>query len=137
MAHDSSGLLAAAMRRELEGVPRSEPRPDADLAQVQDDLKLMGLAFSGGGIRSATFNLGVLQGLERLGLLGLVDYLSTVSGGGYVGSWYLACLKEGLKTEKERIPAVHHLRKYSRYLAPQAGFFSADAWTIAMVWLRN
>jgi hypothetical protein len=137
MTDHSTGLLAAAMRRELEGIPRSDPRPGTDLAQVQDDLKLMGLAFSGGGIRSATFNLGILQGLEKLGLLPLVDYLSTVSGGGYIGSWYLACLREGLKDEKERGPALLHLRKFSRYLAPQAGFFSADAWTIAMVWLRN
>src|SRR5205823_2656534 len=50
-------------------------------------LRLAGLAFSGGGIRSATFNLGFLQGLAGLRLLGLFDYLSTVSGGGYVGAW--------------------------------------------------
>ncbi len=46
----------------------------------------IGLAFSGGGIRSATFNLGVLQALGRLRLLPLFDYLSTVSGGGYIGA---------------------------------------------------
>lgn len=46
-----------------------------------------GLAFSGGGIRSATFNLGVLQALAELRLLRKFDYLSTVSGGGYIGSW--------------------------------------------------
>jgi len=46
----------------------------------------VGLAFSGGGIRSATFNLGVLQGLNSFGLFKCVDYLSTVSGGGYIGS---------------------------------------------------
>ena len=52
----------------------------------------MGLALSGGGIRSATFNLGLLQSLYRSGLLKYVDYLSTVSGGGYIGSYltYLA-----------------------------------------------
>ncbi|MBZ5633278.1 MAG: patatin-like phospholipase family protein [Acidobacteriia bacterium] len=57
------------------------------------------LCFSGGGIRSATFGLGVLQGLaaysrkpdgERPDLLGEFDYLSTVSGGGYLGSWFSA-----------------------------------------------
>src|ERR1700675_4221723 len=48
--------------------------------------QLMGLAFSGGGIRSATFNLGVLQALAELQLLGKIDYLSTVSGGGNIGS---------------------------------------------------
>src|SRR4029434_1626206 len=45
------------------------------------------LCISGGGIRSATFGLGVLQGLARYDLLGQFDYLSTVSGGGYIGSW--------------------------------------------------
>jgi hypothetical protein len=49
---------------------------------------LIGLALSGGGIRSATFNLGLLQGLHRLNLLRLFDYFSTVSGGGYVGSFW-------------------------------------------------
>ncbi|MGD9729554.1 MAG: patatin-like phospholipase family protein, partial [Nitrospiraceae bacterium] len=45
------------------------------------------LCLSGGGIRSATFGLGVLQGLARRGLLDQFHYLSTVSGGGYIGSW--------------------------------------------------
>jgi hypothetical protein len=57
------------------------------------------LCFSGGGIRSATFGLGILQGLaarslqqegQRPALLGEFDYLSTVSGGGYLGSWFSA-----------------------------------------------
>src|SRR5206468_1175250 len=48
------------------------------------------LCLSGGGIRSATFALGVLQGLARAGLLGRFHYLSTVSGGGYIGSWLTA-----------------------------------------------
>jgi len=86
--------VAAAMREELEGVPRAKLHHKGDLAQAQDDLQLMGLAFSGGGIRSATFNLGVLQGLAKAGVLKFADYLSTVSGGGYIGSWYTACLKE-------------------------------------------
>jgi hypothetical protein len=51
---------------------------------------MVGLAFSGGGIRSATFNLGVLQALARLRLLTRLDYLSTVSGGGYIGGWFQA-----------------------------------------------
>jgi hypothetical protein len=47
----------------------------------------VGLAFSGGGIRSATFSLGVLQALARYRLLRRFDYLSTVSGGGYAGGF--------------------------------------------------
>ena len=46
---------------------------------------LYGIALSGGGMRSATFSLGVLQALSRYDLLQPADYLSTVSGGGYVG----------------------------------------------------
>ena len=46
---------------------------------------LAGIALSGGGVRSASFNLGVLQRLHELGLLQKADYLSTVSGGGYIG----------------------------------------------------
>ncbi len=54
---------------------------------------LFGLALSGGGIRSATFSLGVMQRLAGAGILKHVDYLSTVSGGGYIGtalSWWLS-----------------------------------------------
>src|ERR1700729_429582 len=46
---------------------------------------LFGISISGGGIRSATFGLGVLQGLAEKNLLSKADYISTVSGGGYIG----------------------------------------------------
>ena len=48
------------------------------------------LCLSGGGIRSAAFALGILQGLARRDLLRQFHYLSTVSGGGYIGSWFTA-----------------------------------------------
>jgi hypothetical protein len=60
----------------------------ARTAAMEQDL--VGLAFSGGGIRSATFNLGILQGLADSGLIRTFDYLSTVSGGGYLGGWFAA-----------------------------------------------
>lgn len=47
---------------------------------------LTGITLSGGGVRSATFSLGVLQALAEKGVLRRFDYLSTVSGGGYIGS---------------------------------------------------
>lgn len=56
---------------------------------------LVGLALSGGGIRSATFCLGLLQGLSRNGMLRIFDYVSTVSGGGYLGGWWSAWLARG------------------------------------------
>jgi hypothetical protein len=67
------------------------------------DRNLIGLAFSGGGIRSATTCLGILQALSKMQILPLVDYISTVSGGGYIG----ACLSSLLslnKYEIERLP---------------------------------
>ena len=51
------------------------------------DAPIVGLALSGGGIRSATFSLGLLQALAKLNILPRIDYLSTVSGGGYIGSF--------------------------------------------------
>lgn len=62
----------------------------------------IGLAFSGGGIRSATFNLGVLQSLATRGILPRIDYLSTVSGGGYIGS----CLSSLLSRRQPESPAA-------------------------------
>src|SRR5262249_20775060 len=50
-----------------------------------DDGNLVGLALSGGGVRSAAFCLGALQALDEAHVLARVDYLSTVSGGGYIG----------------------------------------------------
>lgn len=47
----------------------------------------IGLALSGGGIRSATYSLGVLQALAKNGVLKRVDFLSTVSGGGFIGGF--------------------------------------------------
>lgn len=57
------------------------------------DNGLIGLALSGGGIRSATICLGVIQALAEVGLLRRLDYLSTVSGGGCIGSWLAAWIK--------------------------------------------
>ena len=101
---------------------------------------LIGIAMSGGGIRSATFNLGVLQGLQELDLLRQVDYVSTVSGGGFAGSWLVANVKRsnywlGRLTAWER--SIRHLREYSNYLAPKTGILSMDTWSLGALWLRN
>src|SRR5438132_5835660 len=77
--------------------PRStepEDRLKALWAAVHSlEEKRAALCISGGGIRSATFGLGVLQGLAHCGLLGKFHYLCTVSGGGYIGSWLSAWIK--------------------------------------------
>jgi hypothetical protein len=106
--------------------------------------KLAGISISGGGIRSATFALGVLQALAEKGVLQKADYVSTVSGGGYIGSWLqgvLARLKsyDPLLRVVPGPPAldpITFLRKYSSYLAPRAGL-SLDALVIPVIWLRN
>jgi hypothetical protein len=60
---------------------------------------LSGIALAGGGIRSATFSLGVLQALGEHGGLRLFDFLSTVSGGGYTGGWLSAWLSRTTSNE--------------------------------------
>jgi predicted acylesterase/phospholipase RssA len=49
-------------------------------------IEAVGLALSGGGIRSAAVSLGALQALNHHGVLRNIDYLSTVSGGGFIGT---------------------------------------------------
>jgi hypothetical protein len=110
------------------------------------------LCISGGGIRSATFGLGVLQGLARHGLLEQFDYLSTVSGGGYIGSWLTSWIHHlrsreqvfqqlgqvgpSSPTAPEPAP-VRYLRQFSNYLTPKMGLFAADTWTLVGTYLRN
>lgn len=112
---------------------------------------LMGLCFSGGGIRSATFNLGILQGLAELKLLRSFDYLSTVSGGGYIHQWLAAWIKRRSfeEVEKQLVPLpeigspqshpepLRWLRRYSNYLTPETGLLTADTWVALGTWLRN
>jgi Patatin-like phospholipase len=97
------------------------------------------LCISGGGIRSATFGLGVLQGLARCGLLDRFHYLSTVSGGGYIGAWLsawvhranggltsvaaqLARPRDNSRPNPEPVE-IQNLRSYSNYLSPRLGMF--------------
>ena len=84
---------------------------------------IIGLALSGGGIRSAAFCLGALQALHKTGIIKKVDYLSTVSGGGYIGSSLIAAMHEGdgrfpfeSKFEADEPTSVQHIRDHSNYL---------------------
>jgi hypothetical protein len=63
---------------------RGTPVPNPEAPSV--DNNLYGVALSGGGMRSAIYGLGVLQSLARGEMLRDADYVSTVSGGGYLGS---------------------------------------------------
>jgi hypothetical protein len=133
------------------GVPGNSAPTNTSPKDTAWKAGLMGLAFSGGGIRSATFNLGILQGLAKLGLLRKFNYLSTVSGGGYIGSWLINWIKQEGVGEVERrlcpdftpdprdlrLEPIRFLRDFSNYLTPQMGLLSADMWVMAVVWVRN
>ncbi len=94
---DAQVLLNAPFERtfsaEVRGwiKPRRGARPDGPGALLYPERphpknELVGLALSGGGMRSGVFSLGAVQALARYGVLEDVDYLSTVSGGGYFGA---------------------------------------------------
>ena len=123
--------------------PGSIPSPETWSERIRTGKRpenLIGLAFSGGGIRSATFNLGILQGLQELDILRHVDYLSTVSGGGFIGSWLVANVRrttQWLGRLTDWSESIAHLRAYSNYLAPRTGILSADTYNLANSWFRN
>ena len=121
------------------------------------------LCLSGGGIRSATFALGVVEALaahprpkpdrpvesETKSLLRQFHYLSSVSGGGYIASWLSAWITRdgfgevwrnliGRRDNPDQQPgALSWLRAYSNYLTPRLGLFSADTWTAVALYIRN
>jgi hypothetical protein len=166
----SEASLAAVLREELqylseyrasvgggEVVVPPEGAPLEDCTARLHDAGAAALCLSGGGIRSATFNLGVLQGLAQKGLLERFDYLSTVSGGGYIGGWLSAwayraggvrAVAESLRAYSDggerRVPQprtpphpIDWLRDYSHYLTPRAGVASLDTWTVLVTIARN
>jgi hypothetical protein len=124
------------------GIPKSDLIPDDIVAAINSDesdaVKLhraahkiagepgkdaVGLALSGGGIRSATFCLGVTQVLAARKLLQDVDFLSTVSGGGYVGCFLTTRLGKNGSHEDVAGPhgpdpgPVRYLRQHAKYLS--------------------
>ena len=97
-AHESSDRLGfefiEVFRAEMEEIERRWGQVYANVSDRQTDEDrqptvrhgLVGIGFSGGGIRSATLNLGIAQMLQKCGVFDHLDYMSTVSGGGYLGS---------------------------------------------------
>jgi Patatin-like phospholipase len=98
-------------------------------------IEAVGLALSGGGIRSAAVSLGALQALNHHGVLRNIDYLSTVSGGGFIGTSLTVTMTKDdgrfvfgpspnagtdapLAAEISDTDEVGHIRNYSNYLIP-------------------
>ena len=156
------------LRAEADAIHGRSPRSDQTgrtFNLALNGLNSAALCLSGGGIRSAAFALGVLQAFAthprpdpsgpasidsaEKSLLAKFHYLSTVSGGGYIGSWlsawrmskpfaeiwaYLVSRPQGAGTE----PApIRWLRSFSNYLTPKIGLTSADTWAAAALWVRN
>jgi hypothetical protein len=107
----------------------------------QADAPWVGMCLSGGGIRSASFCVGVLQGLAQSGCLEHVDYLSSVSGGGYAAAWLSAWLRRAkdkavaeLAGAEEPTP-VRHLRLHSSYLSERIGGMGGTTiWVLTYLW---
>ncbi|MBZ5655399.1 MAG: patatin-like phospholipase family protein [Acidobacteriia bacterium] len=154
MAVTSSPSVKEVLDAELRQIETARNlRLGPDTSRRAAGESLIGLAFSGGGIRSATFNLGVLQALARSRLLRAFDYVSTVSGGGYIGGWLMGWMHHqsiGIQKVEEHLsaapdspreaadpPEVHFLREYSNYLTPRKGVLGADFWAFAASYLRN
>ena len=118
-------LAEVARRREALGLRVPDPAKGPST-----DHDLVGLALSGGGIRCASLSLGVLQALSGSRVLRSVDYLSTVSGGGLIGSAVSSVMNSpDVSAEPERFPlgfeggiserpAVRYIRDNCRYLSP-------------------
>lgn len=111
-ATESDGTTTNAVSPPSTTSPPTSPPPPPRRGPAPAPLRgalnrnLVGLAFSGGGIRSATFNLGVLQALAKLDVLRHCDYLSTVSGGGYIGAWFSAWMRrEAHARASQPVPA--------------------------------
>src|SRR5215471_20652735 len=152
------------------------PDKKASSGSYEELLRLgsTALCISGGGIRSASFSQGVIEALAchprpdaanlhpeqtvasaQDSLLAQFNYLSTVSGGGYVGGWLSAWVTRAHRTGGEgwagvwrkltgkradpdnEAPEIHWLRTYSNYLTPKLGLTSADTWAGIAIFLRN
>ena len=109
---------------------------------------LIGLALSGGGVRAATFHLGVLEALATAEVMENIDCISTVSGGGYVAGWlgkwiYHKSFKSVLSGLKQRHaggeepPQLNWLRQNSTYLTPRLGLFGYDTGLLVATYLHN
>lgn len=126
---------------------KEPPRTDRVEEYTVRAYDTVGLALSGGGIRSATVCLGVLQALQSKQAIDSIDYLSTVSGGGYIGCATVAGVSSsqggfpfqapGAKDDVSDSAALGYLRNYSSYLLPRNHGAFRNAAEIAVIFLRG
>jgi hypothetical protein len=131
-------------QRRHEASAQEPQQPD----RIEND-HVVGLALSGGGIRSATISVGILQALAKHKCLSRIDYLSTVSGGGYAGAflgglyerWQKPAADESRADAHKRVETalqdpkghpIDWLRENGRYLAPNGAGSLALAAAIAI-----
>lgn len=103
----------------------SEPGP-----LLEPEAGRIGICCSGGGIRSAAYNLGALQVLEAHQVLGRAQFLAAVSGGSYIAgslATVASASEKGTLAPPQKAvyapgsPEERHLRNNSSYLAPGLG----------------
>ncbi|WP_433705965.1 patatin-like phospholipase family protein [Paraburkholderia sacchari] len=161
--HEELNEIVKARKGQIDPIDRGSPASpgapgsEADALRRSERLDLKGLALSGGGIRSATFSLGVIQALCEGKVLREFDYLSTVSGGGYIGSWLSAQMKHrfpngnvadlesvlspntspGGPPKAQEDASIGFLREYSNYLTPRVGLLSTDTLAAISAYVRN
>jgi Patatin-like phospholipase len=104
------------------------PAPDAmpNVPLIEPVENRVGICCSGGGVRSASYNLGALQVLREEGVLGDAKYISAVSGGSYIAAAYAGMTSAPPVDQGEPIyapgsPEEEYLRNHSSYLAPGLG----------------
>jgi len=117
--------IASVVKKELVIIEKRRNRIYPNNDNVNGvDTDLIGLALSGGGIRSAVTNLGVLYEMSRVGLFRSVDYLSTVSGGGYIGCCIssLLSLTDSAETDDKANQSIY---SYSS-TDPESSLFTTD-----------
>ncbi|UTW61973.1 patatin-like phospholipase family protein [bacterium SCSIO 12741] len=139
-----------------------QERSHINHSNSSENRPLSGFAISGGGIRSASFGLGVMQAFVAKNMFTVFDYLSTVSGGGYIGSsltWYLQkgapgvkqadCTPEGFPFGAKKVGAqnkqqatdkvnrnavLNYIRQHGNYLTPGVGL---NALSLAAIAIRG
>ena len=115
LADEAKQQADTARRLADEAKQRAQGKADG---HVNDAV---GLALSGGGIRSASFCLGGAQVLADRKLLDNVDVLSTVSGGGYTGAFLVRRMaadgqKAVAKPHGPDTEAIRYLRQRADFL---------------------